>query len=287
VLGYAALPYALLAGLLGPARSLTLTHLGSLELLSGFAATMLAAVIAAVVIADGIPVFLGVAGASVLAVIAAWVDDAFSRVGLAGAVAVAAAVALALTPLIPTLAFRMARLTLPPVPRNAEELRGDTLTVDGGKTLERAVAADRVVTGAVSGIALIGGLAEIVLALHHGWLARLTCGALACALLLRSRIVRGRAQRLWLQIAGYGGLTLLALGAALTLSPLGIVAFILPLLLVAAAILIGSGAWLPAHRPSPFWGRAAEVVDITLVISLVPLALGVAGLYSYIRGLSG
>jgi type VII secretion integral membrane protein EccD len=287
LLGYAAIPYAFLAGLLGPARSLTLGHLGSLELLSGFAAAMLAAVLAAVVVAEGVPVFIGAAGAAALAAVAAWVDDAFSRVGLAGAAAVAAAVALALTPLIPALAFRLARLTLPPVPRTADELRGDTLTVDGGQTLERTVAADRVVTGAVSGIALIGGLAEIVLALHHGWLARLTCGALACALLLRSRIVRGRAQRLWLLISGYGGLALLALGAAVTLSPLRIVAFILPLLLVVAAILVGSGASLPTHRPSPFWGRAAEVVDITLVISLVPLALGVAGLYGYIRGLSG
>jgi hypothetical protein len=50
---------------------------------------------------------------------------------------------------------------------------------------------------------------------------------------------------------------------------------------------VGAGMWLPGHRSSPFWGRAAEIVDLTLVISLIPLALGVAGLYSYIRGLSG
>jgi hypothetical protein len=29
------------------------------------------------------------------------------------------------------------------------------------------------------------------------------------------------------------------------------------------------------------------VVDMMLIVSLIPLALGVAGLYSYIRGLSG
>jgi type VII secretion integral membrane protein EccD len=231
-------------------------------------------------------VFLGVAGAALLASGGAWTDDAFGRVSLAGAAAVAAAVALALTPLIPAIAFRLSRLTLPPVPRDADELRRDTLTVDGGETLERTVTADRVVTGAVSGIGLVGGLAEIALALDHGWLTRLMCGVLGCALLLRSRIVRGRAQRLWLQVPGYSGLALLALGSALTLPPSRIVALVLPLLVVAAAILVGAGTWLPGHRASPFWGRAAEIVDITLVVCLIPLALAVAGLYSYIRGIS-
>jgi type VII secretion integral membrane protein EccD len=286
-LGYVALPYAFLAGLLGPARSLTLGHLGPLELLSGFAAVLLAATLAAVAVADGIPVFLGIAGAALLAAGGAWVDDAFSRVGMPGAIAVAATVALALTPLIPAISFRVARLSLPPVPRDADELRRDSLTVDGGETLERTVTADRVVTGLVSGIGLIGGLAEIMLALDRGWLARLMCGVLGCTLLLRSRIVRGRAQRLWLQIPGYGGLALLAVGGALTLPQSKIIALILPLLIIAAAVLVWAGAWVPAHRPSPFWGRAGEVVDIMLVISLIPIALGVAGLYSYIRGLSG
>ena len=287
VLGYLALPYAFLAGLVGPARSMTLSHLGPLELISGFAAVLLAAAAAAAVVADGVPVFLGATAASALATGAAWANDAFARISLAGAMAVAAAVALALTPLIPALAFRMARVTLPPVPRDADELRRDTLTVDGGETLERTTAADRVVTGAVSGIGLIGALAAVTLALDHGWLARLMCGVLGCALLLRSRIVRGRAQRLWLQIPGYGALALLAVGAALTVPQARIVTVVLPPVLVAAVILTGVGTWLPGHRPSPFWGRAAEVIDVMAVISLVPLALGVAGLYSYIRGLSG
>src|SRR5579875_151907 len=242
VLGYVALPYAFLAGLLGPARSLTIGHLGPLELLSGFAAVLLAAVLAAVVIAERVPVFLGAAGAAVFAAGGAWTDDAFSRVSLPGAAAVAAAVALALTPLIPTIAFRLARLTLPPVPRDADELRRDTLTVQGGETLERTAAADRVVTGAVSGIGLIGGLAEIALAFDPGWLARLACGVLGCALLLRSRVVRGRAQRLWLQLPGYGGLALLAMAASLTVPQARALTVILPVLVVVAAILAGTGS---------------------------------------------
>ena len=287
VLGWAALPYALLAGLLGPARSAPLAHLGALELLSGFAAVFLAAIVAAVVTAEGAAVFFGAAGAALLGVAGAALDYSFAGVGPAGAAAVVAALALALTPLIPAAAFRLASLTLPPVPRDADELRRDTLTVQGGQVLEHTAAADRVVTGAVSGIGLVAAAAGMALALTDGWLPRLTCAVLGCVLLLRARVFRGRAQRLWLQVPGYLALTLLAVGAAWQGAALRNVGLIVPLLVIGAAILVGAGMWLPAHRASPFWGRAAEILDLALVISLIPLALGVTGLFGYIRGLSG
>jgi hypothetical protein len=44
---------------------------------------------------------------------------------------------------------------------------------------------------------------------------------------------------------------------------------------------------LPARKPSPFWGRAGDIVDIMLIISLLPLALGLLNLYSWLRGLAG
>ena len=283
VLGYVALPYAFLGGMLGAAGAAPLARLGALDLLSGFAAALLAAALAAVAVADGAGMFLGAAGAALLGAGGAWLDYTFGSVGFAGAAALMASLALALTTLIPAVAFRLGRLTLPPVPRDADELRRDTLTVQGGEVLARTAAADRVVTGMVSGIGLVCAVAEIALALGHGWLPRLTCGVLGCALLLRSRVFHGRAQRLWLQVPGYGGLVLLAVAAGhdkmivVTLAPLA----------AGAAILISAGTWLPGHRPSPFWGRAAELIDMVLVVALVPLALGVAGVFGNIRGLSG
>lgn len=285
VLGYLALPYAFLGGVLGAAGQASLAHLGALELLSGFAAALLTAALAAVAVKGepGGGLFLGAAGAALLGAGGAWLDYAFGSVGLTGAAALTAALALGLTTLIPAVAFRIGRLMLPPVPRDAGELRRDTLTVQGSEVLARTAAADRVVTGMVSGIGLAGGAAAIALALGHGWLPRLTCAVLGCALLLRSRVFHGRAQRLWLQVPGYGGLVLLAVAAghgkmiAVTLVPLA----------AGAAILIVAGTWLATHRPSPFWGRAAEIVDMALVIALVPLALGVAGVFTDIRGLSG
>ena len=156
-LGAAALPDALLAGLLGLARSAPLVHLGMLELISGFAAAFLAAVVAAVVTAEGTAVFFGAAGAAPLGVGVAPLDYGLAAVSLAGA-----------PRWRPRWRWRSPRrsrggvlagpATLPPVPRDADELLRDTLTVQGSQVLGDTAAADRVVTGAVAGIGLVAAV---------------------------------------------------------------------------------------------------------------------------------
>ena len=96
---------------------------------------------------------------------------------------------------------------------------------------------------------------------------------------------RGRAQRLWLVIPGYGSLTWLAV--VLARCSMRIAGPDLLVLVAATVIVVGTGIWLPAHRPPPFWGRAADVCDTAMIISLVPLALGVAGIFGYLHGLGG
>jgi type VII secretion integral membrane protein EccD len=283
LLGYAAVPYAFLAGLLGPARSTPLTHLGAVHLLSAFAAVALAATAAAAVSAE-VALFFGLIWAALLGVLGAWVGYAFG-IGFDGAAIVVVVPALAVTPLIPAVSFRMARMSLPQVPRHADDLRRDTLTVDGAEVFDRTAAADRFVTGAASGIGLLAAGAEAGLAFARSWLGLATCAVLACALLLRSRLFRGLAQRLWLLLPGFAGLILLAAGAAGGSTQARQLALALGPLLAGAALVIGVGMWLPAHRPSPFWGRMADIADTMLIVALFPLALGVAGVFGYVRGL--
>jgi len=285
VFGYAAVPYAFLAGLLLPARSLGLGHLGAVQLLAALAAAALAAVLAAAATAE-VPLFFGPAIASLLGVVGSWLAVAFG-LGFAGAAAVVAVPTLALTPLIPLVSFRMAHMALPQVPRHADDLRRDTLDVDGAEVFERTAAADRFVTGAVAGIGLVAAGAELGLALSRSWLGLVTCAVLGCALLLRSRLFRGLAQHLWLLIPGYGGLLLLAVGVARGATQVQQLAIALGPLLAGVALVAGVGIWLPAHRPSPFWGRAADIADTVLIVVLFPLALGVAGVFGFIRGLGG
>jgi type VII secretion integral membrane protein EccD len=252
-------------------------HAGAFGALAGFAVTALAAVIAAIGVT--LPAFLGPAVAAMFGVLASWLVITWSGLGVAGSAALVATAALALMPLAPGLAFRLARLRLPPVPASADDLRDDVLLAPAADVRPRAAAADRIVTGAIAAVGLTGAGAEIALGLGHGVLPRAMAAALACALLLRSRVFPGRATRLWLIAGGYAGLALLgvAAGGSTALLALG----------AGAAVVIWAGAWLPGHRPSPFWGRAADVTDLVLVAALVPLALGVAGVLNYLHGLGG
>ncbi|HET9897937.1 MAG TPA: type VII secretion integral membrane protein EccD [Streptosporangiaceae bacterium] len=285
LLGYAAIPYAFLAGLLGTAGAIPLARIGAAHVLSAFGAAALAAVLAAVASAE-LPLYSGVVLASLLAVAAAWIGSAFG-IGFAAAALVVAVLALALTPLIPSVSFRLARMALPQVPADAGDLRRDTLTIDGAKVFARTASADRFVTGVVSGIGLVGAAATGALALTRSWLGLTACAVLACVLLLRSRLFRGVGQRLWLLVPGFGGLLLLAVGQIHGSSQAQHLTLALGPLAAGVAVAVGVGLWLPGHRPSPIWGRIADVADTALIISLIPLALGVAGVFGKVRGLGG
>jgi type VII secretion integral membrane protein EccD len=285
VLGWAAVPYAFLAGLLTPAKSATLSHLGAVEMVSALAAVALAAVIAAAASAE-VPLFFGLVAAGLFGVLGAWLSYAFG-IGFAAAAALMAVLILALTPLIPALSFRMARMALPEVPRHADDLRRDTLAIDGAEVFDRTITADRFVTGAASGIGLVAGVAEVVLAFTHGLLAMVACAALACVLLLRSRLFQGLGQRLWLMIPGFVGLILLAVGAIHGSSQARHLALALGPLIAGVALVTVVGLWLPGRRPSPFWGRMADISDTLLNVGLFPLALGLAGAFGKVRGLGG
>jgi type VII secretion integral membrane protein EccD len=296
VLGCASLPYAFLAGVAavaagtgtredrtavahGALGALGLPPAGALGMLTGFALVVLVAIVASVAVASGMPVFFGIAGAALLGAGAAGIAYADPPATAEGAAALVAIPALAIAPLIPWAAFRIAGIALPRMPVTPADLRDDSLTAIQGDIRLRTAVADRAVTGAACGIGLTGSGALFALGFGHGTVTVATTAVLACALLLQSRLFRGRAQRLWLLIPGYAGLAWLALTSGRLVAVAGLVA--------GALLVAGIGNWLPTHRPSPFWGRAADIADMACVVALIPLALGVAGVLSYLHGLNG
>jgi len=276
VLGYAALPYAFLAGLAadGTSQASAPLHAGPVGVLAGLAVTVVAAVIASAAVT--LPAFLGPAVAAMFGMLACWLASLWSGLGAAGAAALVVTVALALMPLAPGLALRAARLALPPVPASVDDLRDNALLATPADVRPRAAAADRIVAGAVAAVGLTSAGAEIALGYGHGVAPRVMAGVLACALLLRSRVFPGRAQRLWLIVPGCAGLALLGITVGRLAALLALTA--------GAAVAIWAGARPSGRGPSPFWRRAAEVADMVLVASLVPLALAVAGVLNYLHG---
>ncbi|MGI5166779.1 type VII secretion integral membrane protein EccD [Spirillospora sp. CA-253888] len=287
VLAFSAMPHAFLAGLLGPARDTPLADLGALHALAGFGAVVLVAMIAVAGVRDGATVFWGAAIGGLLGVIGSGTALLFDNLEPAGIAAVMVVIAMMLTPLTPTLAFRFSKVTLPPVPESAEDLRRDTIMVDGRQVLTRTGQADRFITGFAVGLGLVGFLGLIPSALDDGWLGPVTAGVISVLMLLRSRLFRGRVQRLALLVPGMLGLGVLGLGIGMDGSQIVMITAALVPLLVLGGTVLGVGLWLPNHRPSPFWGRAGDILELILMIALVPLALGECGLFAYMRGLAG
>jgi ESX secretion system protein EccD len=286
VLGFCALPYAFLAGLLAPATSMELIDLEALHVLSACGALTAAAVVAGFAIAEGLPTFLGIGVASLLGVVGAGCVEAFGAPP-AGVAALTAAICLSLTAWIPSLSFKLARLPLPPVPANADELRSAAQVFDGPTVLRRTGEADRFATGLVAGVGLVAIVTHLFLVFADDWLAVTMSLALTVVLLLRARVFHGRAQRLWMLCAGLAGPALLGVRFAIYGSPMETMLLVVLPGALAVTVMVTLALWLPSHKPSPFWGRAGDLLDLMLIIALIPLALGLLELYAWLRGLSG
>lgn len=286
VLGYTALPFAFGCGatVLGGSRSVL--QFGAVHLLIGAAAVMVAAALAAFTVADNVPGLIGAALAALVATVAGVLDQTTGLTG-PGTAALTVAFVLAVTPMIPVLAFRMADLPLPFIPLSAEDLRKDTYSVPGPAVLRKTLIADRFVTGMVGGTGALVMGCEFLLSREPTGSAPWLVALVATTVVLRARLFVGRLQRSWLLSAAAVGWALLALTVASQHSQaVRLVAVVVPLLIVAGSVL-AAALQLPGKRVTPFWGRAGDIVEALLVIALLPVALAVLGLYGYVRSLSG
>jgi type VII secretion integral membrane protein EccD len=286
VLGYTALPFGFLSGATALGGTMPLTQFGAAQLLVGSAAVMVLGVLAGVAIGDGMPGFGGAAAGGLVATVAAF-GDLVSDVSGPGVAALTVAFVLAVTPLIPMLAFRMADLPLPFIPMNADDLRKDTYDVPGPAVLRKTLVADRFVTGLTGATGALVGGCELLLSREPTGSAPWLIGVVAIAVALRARLFFGRVQRLWLLWPAVLGAALLGVSQATQHSQtVRLLAVVVPLLAL-AAVVIAVALNLPGKRPSPFWGRTADISEALLVVTVVPLALAVLGVYGYIRGLGG
>lgn len=279
-----AIAFGTVAGAMALGRHRDLFEFGTTQLLPAAAAAVLVAVLCLVSTGMGIGGFVAVIAAGVLTAIATGVAAATTLTvpATAGLVAV---VTLGVSPFLPLVSFRLARLPLPPIPSTAADLRRDTATIDSGGLLLQTARADQYLTGLVAATAVT--LAGAAVTLAPGGFSNVLLGVVLGAILLfRARLFTGRGQRYSLLIGSAVAFLGVLLARSAELSDTNrLLAYAVPAVVVAVVLLAISGT-VPARQFPPTVSRAADVLESLLVLSVIPLALGVMGLYGAIRRLS-
>ncbi|MFE2173385.1 type VII secretion integral membrane protein EccD [Kitasatospora sp. NPDC059462] len=271
---HAAAAAALVPGVTGPAR-----------LLAGGSAAVGATVLALALVGSG-PFFAGLLVTSSLTLGAgALAASGAPTTHIAAAVA---AVAVLFGAFVPGLAFKLAGLRLPALPRNADELQEEIEPFPAEDVLARSLVADSFLAGffIAVGTACAVTLALLALARDGGWGPTTMAADLAVLLLLHARDIGGLRQRLALLLPGAIGLALLVARTGWDAAPGSrLVVFVV---MLAAATGLCVAAWtVPGRRLLPYWGRAGDLLHSLAALALLPLALQVFGFYATMRGLAG
>ncbi|MFF8915554.1 type VII secretion integral membrane protein EccD [Streptomyces sp. NPDC015032] len=281
-LGAAAVPYLALAGALVPQGAASDAELGA-RLLAGCSAAAGAAVFALAAVGACAPLFLAAALAAVLGAIGGAVM--LCGVPATGTAAPLILVVVLLGHFLPSLAFRLSGLKVPLLPTNAGQLQEGIEPTPDERIAARSAVADSYLTGLYVATGLVAAGCLTVLAFETSW-APLALALVLCALMFtHARGIGGAWQRLAVVLPAAYGSVLLTVQLVLRTDD-GTRPLLLAGLLAVAAALAITGWTLPGRRLVPYWGRAVDLLHLLFAIVLVPLALLVAGLYQYLRGLN-
>lgn len=236
---------------------------------------------AAVGIVRGSRIFVGGMTAGVLAGAGALLALGIRVTSAAAVLLVAVVICVTLAPPV---AVRLGRLPLPVVVLPAEAVVPED-PPDRGRVLAAVARADEILTGILGGCGLAAFGAAAVLR-PAGLAGSLLIGAAGAALLLRARLFVTVRHRVPLLGAGLATLGLLAWSVhPVAGGPTGAVLGAgLAVLVISVA---AAGARYRRRPPSPYLGRAADILDTLCLVSLIPIACAVLGLYSVARGLGG
>ncbi len=284
VLAISGLAYAFAAGLIALAPDTGIASMGRSDVLLACSALTVAAVLSAILVGDFPVVFDIAAGVGLLGGLAALIS-LLTGATTHGAAAVTAAVTMALAPLLPVVALRLARIPLPPVPADAADFQNDASSLPGPGTGARAELAESHLTGLLGACCAVVTGAEVMLVLSGRGDARVLCAIIALTLLLRDRVYTDRTQRLIVLSAGSLGGAALLIGLGTDARPALRLIATMGSLLVVGALAIIVALVVPGRPVSPYGTRALDIIEILLLVSVIPVALAVLGSYNAVRGI--
>jgi type VII secretion integral membrane protein EccD len=275
---------AALAGLIALAPH-EIWPLGAESVGVGLGATTVYAATAAVLVPRALAWFAATAVAAALGAVIAAVVLLFG-VAPVSAAAVSVALVTAITAAAPMISLRLARLPLPHVPADIESFREDDQPALGSDVVDQTSVAAEVLTGLVAAAGVVAaGCCVVVLSAGLVW-STVLVGMVGVAWMLRSRAYAGAVQRVSLVVIGLVILVLLGLHVVSTVDPGWLVAAACALAGAGAACLFYAGR-VTRGLHSPFRARWLDILEYTVLISLLPVAGAIIGIYTAIRDAVG
>ncbi|WP_433298864.1 type VII secretion integral membrane protein EccD [Actinoplanes sp. CA-030573] len=301
-LGAYAMPYAFAGGAVLVASNdkvgvlAPLPWLGDSELLSGSVALLLVAVLGGVGVAANRRLFTAGVVVGLLGALSSLVSMVTTA---AGAAAVLISLLVCGIGALPLLAIRFGKMPTPPVtlptgidasagftaagpanPLDAARERPDRATVFAAVTRT-----EELLAGMLLGHVVLAAGAFLVLAASGSLSSRILLAVSSAALLLRSRLFVTLRQRVPLVVGGLVGTFCLGADLVWRGDSVQLLAVTAVGLLLAIVTVI-SGATYSRKPPSPYLGRAADLFDTLVVVSVIPVACAVVGLYNAVGSIS-
>lgn len=264
-LGGYALPFAFAGGAL-----LAGTGFAAPGVLAGSAAALLAAALCAAGVAAHPPVPAAGVTVGLFGALTALLGY---RLSPAGSAAILVAALICGVSAVPLVAIRLGKV---PVARIAGS---DEPPEPLDRVFAAAARTDDLLAGLLLGHAALTVAGGAVLVLTGGLSGRILAGLAAVAMLLRARLFVPVRHRLPLLGAGLTGLATLLVAIIMDASRPRLPT--LAALAVAAALaVVAAGVTWSRRPPSPYLGRAADLLEVVIVVSVIPVACAVVGLYS-------
>ncbi|CRK58768.1 putative membrane protein [Alloactinosynnema sp. L-07] len=281
----AALPFAFAGGGLLLADDAPMTALSAGHLVLAGAALTLAALVGYLGVTAWPELFAGGVTAGLLAVIGGWLTTLDSLEGHETAAVLASAV-LALSTAFAPLALRLSRVPMPVLPRSTADLVRDDPQPPPTVVHAAVARADSLLTGMLTGASVTVLVCLVFLARSDSEAAVVLMIVLAAGFLLRARLYPILRQRVPVLATGVAGLACVAVGPLMA-DRAALLVSVGPLLLAVGAATTAAGIVYSVRKPNPYLGRFAEYFEILVLITVVPVACSVLGLYGYVRGLGG
>jgi type VII secretion integral membrane protein EccD len=272
------LPFTMLCGL-----NAVTGDFGRWGVLLGASLAFVYAMAAQLALATGTVVFAGAGITALLTALSALVAG-LADVTAVEVIAGTIAVALVALSILPRLAVRLARLPLSTVPTTSEDLQETDDVGDIDDVSARARLAGEYLTGTQIGCAVTVAFSATVLLYHQSVLSVALAATALVAMALRARSVASLGGRIGL-LASTVTSGVIAAGA-LTLAKRdgnGIALLVTELVLGAFALFLSTAR--ARRRVSPTTMRLIDFFESAVIIAVLPLAVGVMGLYSTLRHL--